>query len=79
MNAAYERLMQHLDDREVHYLANGETDRFVDFRGEVGNLPIIAAVDADADWCPGARLPAAVGPRALLPRWRRRSSGRTTA
>lgn len=49
MNTAYERLIQHLDDREVHYLANGENQSIcADFRGEVGTYRIIATVDADA-------------------------------
>lgn len=49
MNAAYERLMQHLDEREVHYLANGENRSIcADFRGAAGTYRIIAAVDAEA-------------------------------
>jgi hypothetical protein len=68
MNAAYERLMQHLDDREVHYLANGENRSIcADFRGEVGTYRIIAAVDADAGLfqvfgCPPLRVPEGARP-----------------
>jgi hypothetical protein len=50
MNAAYEKLIQHLDERDVSYLANGESRSIcADFRCAVGTYRIIAAVDADSD------------------------------
>ncbi len=50
MNAAYEKLIQHLDEREVRYLTNGESRSIcADFRCEVGTYRIIAAVDAESD------------------------------
>ena len=37
MNAAYEKLIQHLDEREVRYLTNGESRSIcADFRCDVG-------------------------------------------
>ncbi|MDD4269165.1 MAG: YbjN domain-containing protein [Pirellulales bacterium] len=68
MNAAYERLMQHLDDREVHYLADGENRSIcADFRGEVGTYRMIAAVDDQAELfqvfgCPPLRVPEGARP-----------------
>ena len=48
MNAAFEKLMQHLDERQVRYLTNAESRSVcADFRGQVGTYRIIAAVDAD--------------------------------
>jgi hypothetical protein len=50
MNAAYEKLIQHLDEREVRYLTNGESRSIcADFRCDVGTYRIIAAVDADSE------------------------------
>lgn len=50
MNAAYEKLLEHLDEREVSYLTNGESRSIcADFRCEVGSYRIIAAVDAESD------------------------------
>ena len=50
MNAAYEKLIQHLDDRDVRYLTNGESRSIcADFRCDVGSYRIIAAVDAESD------------------------------
>ena len=50
MNAAYEKLIQHLDEREVRYLTNGDSRSIcADFRCEVGTYRIIAAVDAESD------------------------------
>ena len=50
MNAAYEKLIQHLDEREVRYLTNGESRSIcADFRCEVGTYRIIAAVDTESD------------------------------
>ncbi len=48
MNAAYEKLIQHLDSQEIGYWSHSE-DRsiFADFRGEVGVYRICAQVDAD--------------------------------
>jgi hypothetical protein len=50
MNIAYEKLIQHLDERDVKYMANSDTRSiYAEFRGEVGTYRIIAAVDAEAD------------------------------
>ena len=50
MNAAYEKLIQHLDERDVSYLTNGESRSIcADFRCEVGTYRIIAAVDAESE------------------------------
>jgi hypothetical protein len=48
MNAAYEKLIQHLDNQNVRYLT-GNDDRSIcaDFRGGVGTYRIVARVDAD--------------------------------
>ncbi len=48
MNAAYEKLIQHLDEQKIGYWARGD-DRSIcaDFRGEVGLYRIFARVDAD--------------------------------
>jgi hypothetical protein len=50
MNAAYEKLLQHLDARDVTYLTGGD-DRsiYADFRGEVGTYRIVAAVEPDRE------------------------------
>lgn len=59
MNMAYEKLIQHLDEREVTYLSNGESRSIcADFRCEVGTYRIIAMVDVDSalfQVCHGAR------------------------
>lgn len=48
MNMAYEKLIQHLDEHEVRYLANSDSSSiYAEFRGEVGTYRIIAAVDAE--------------------------------
>lgn len=48
MNAAYEKLIQHLDSQNVGYWARSEDKAiFADFRGEVGVYRIYAHVDAD--------------------------------
>ena len=48
MNAAYERLIQHLDERDVGYLTNDERRSVcADFGCEVGTYRIIAVVDDD--------------------------------
>ena len=48
MNAAYEKLIQHLDERDVRYLANGENRSIcADFRCQVGTYRIVAPVDAE--------------------------------
>ena len=48
MNAAFEKLMQHMDERNVHYLTNAEKRSiWADFRGEVGNYRIVALIETD--------------------------------
>ena len=50
MNAAYEKLIQHLDERDVRYLTNGESRSIcADFRCDIGSYRIIAAVDAESE------------------------------
>ena len=50
MNAAYDKLIQHLDERDIGYLTNGESRSVcADFRCEIGTYRIIATVDAEAD------------------------------
>ena len=48
MNAAFEKLTQHMDERNVRYLT-GSDNRSIcaDFRGEVGTYRVIATVDTD--------------------------------
>ena len=48
MNAAYEKLMQHLDSQNIDYWARSE-DRSIctDLRGEVGRYRVYAVVDVD--------------------------------
>jgi hypothetical protein len=49
MNAAYEKLLQHLDERDVRYLTNGESRSIcADFHCEVATYRVIAAVDDEA-------------------------------
>ena len=48
MNAAYEKLIQHLDEHNVRYLTGGDSQSIcADFRGEVGTYRIIAQVESD--------------------------------
>jgi len=45
MNAAYERLIQHLDSHEFRYSANADEHSIIaEFRGEVGHYRILAQV-----------------------------------
>jgi hypothetical protein len=48
MNAAYEKLIQHLDEREIKYMTDGDNRSVcADFRGEVGPYRIVAMVDPE--------------------------------
>ena len=48
MNAAYEKLIQHLDEHNVRYLTGNDSQSIcADFRGEVGTYRIIAQVESD--------------------------------
>lgn len=48
MNAAYEKLIEHLDEHDIRYLVNSEAQSIcADFRGEVGTYRIIARIDGD--------------------------------
>jgi hypothetical protein len=48
MNAAFEKLTQVLDERNVRYLTSPDNRTIcADFRGEVGTYRIMAVVDAD--------------------------------
>ena len=48
MNAAYEKLIQHLDEHNVRYLTGGDSQSIcADFRGEVGTYRIIAQVESE--------------------------------
>ncbi len=48
MDTAYEKLIQHLDGRDVRYQANDERGSIcADFRCEVGTYRVIAMVDQD--------------------------------
>ena len=48
MNAAYEKLIQHLDEHHISYLTNSEHHSIcADFRGEVGTHRIVATVESD--------------------------------
>jgi len=50
MNAAFETLVQHLDEQDIRYQANSEIKSIcADFRGEVGTYRLIASVDDDRD------------------------------
>jgi hypothetical protein len=50
MNAAYERLVQHLDEHDVRYRANTDAGSIcVDFQGDVGTYRVIASVDDDGE------------------------------
>lgn len=47
MNTAYEKLLQHLDARDVRYLTNADNQSVcADFRGAAGTYRIVAAVEA---------------------------------
>ncbi len=68
MNMAYEKLMQHFDEREIRYLADGEGQRvYADFTGEAGAYRIVAVVDVEAEvfhvfGCPSVRIPEGARP-----------------
>lgn len=68
MNAAYERLIQHLDDRELRYCPDSHAGSIcVDFRGDVGTYRVIAAVDKDGEvfevfGCSPVRVPEGARP-----------------
>jgi hypothetical protein len=48
MNAAYEKLIQHLEEHNIGFWARGEDQSIcADFRGAVGTYRILARVDAD--------------------------------
>ena len=48
MNAAFEKLTQHLDERNVRYLTSSDSRSIcADFLGEVGTYRVIATVDPD--------------------------------
>jgi hypothetical protein len=50
MNAAYERLVQHLEAHDVRYRANRDVGAvWTDFKGEVGTYRVLASVDEDGD------------------------------
>lgn len=50
MNMAYEKLIQHLEEHDVRFMANSESSSiFAEFRGEVGTYRIIAVVDPEGD------------------------------
>jgi hypothetical protein len=48
MNAAYDKLIQHLDSQNIGYWSRSEDCSIcMDFRGEVGTYRVFASVDAD--------------------------------
>ncbi|MCU0960783.1 MAG: YbjN domain-containing protein [Pirellulaceae bacterium] len=48
MNAAFDKLIEHLDQRQVRYLMNAELRSIcADFSGSVGTYRVIAVVEAD--------------------------------
>jgi hypothetical protein len=50
MTAAYEQLIHLLDEREVRYLQNEDTQSVcADLRGDVGSFRVVAHVDEEAD------------------------------
>lgn len=50
MSVAYERLIQHLEDQEIHFQARGERETiFAAFRGRSGSYRIYANVGEDDD------------------------------
>jgi len=50
MTAAYERLVQHLDEHHVRYEAHAEVGVIcANFHGEVGAYRVVASVDPEAD------------------------------
>ena len=49
MNTAYEKLLEHFEERELRYAAQEDRQSVTaDFRGEVGTFRVVARVD-DAD------------------------------
>jgi hypothetical protein len=68
MHAAFERLIQHLDERDLRYRADNNAGSIcVDFRGDVGTYRVIAAVDEDGELfevfgCAPVRVPAGARP-----------------
>lgn len=50
VNAAYEKLIQHLDEHDVSYMTRDENQSIcADFRGKAGMYRIVAQVDDDDD------------------------------
>ncbi len=48
MNAAYEKLIQHLDAHDVRYLTSSDNHSiWADFQGEVGTYRIVAVIDEE--------------------------------
>lgn len=46
MNAAYDKLIEHLDQHEVRYLSDSDHGSIcADFQGEVGNYRVVAVVE----------------------------------
>ena len=68
MNAAYERLIQHLDEHDLRYRADNDAGSIcVDFQGDVGTYRVIAAVDEDGELfevfgCAPVRVPEGARP-----------------
>ncbi len=49
MNAAFERLLQHLDEHDVRYRLHDDVGMVcADFQGEVGTYRVVASVDEEA-------------------------------
>ena len=79
MNAAYERLVQHLDEHDVRYRANSDAGSIcADFQGEVGTYRLIASVDDDGTCSRFSRIRLSAFPRVPARRSRRRSCVPTT-
>jgi hypothetical protein len=50
MNAAYEKLVHHLDEHDLRYRANSDAGSITaDFQGEVGTYRFIASIDEDGE------------------------------
>ncbi len=68
MNAAFERLVQHLDEHDVNCRAHNEVGMLcADFQGEVGTYRVVASVDEDGGLfevfgCAPVRVPAGARP-----------------
>ncbi|MHB0958865.1 MAG: YbjN domain-containing protein [Pirellulaceae bacterium] len=68
MNLAYERLVQHLDNRDVRYRAHDDAGVIcVDFQGDVGTYRVVASVDKDGELfevlgCAPVRVPEGARP-----------------